>query len=67
MIRRILFLNGNPKKDIERILEGVKGSNIINFSKFVDNNVDTPQLNKLINLLKKSDKIEIIDIKNKAV
>ena len=60
-----MSLTENPKKDIERILEGVKGSNIINFSKFVDNNVDTPQLNKLINLLKKSDKIEIIDIKNR--
>ena len=58
-------LTENPQKDIERILERVKGSNIINFSKFVDNNVDTPQLNKLINLLKKSDKIEIIDIKNR--
>ena len=60
-----MSLTENPQKDIERILERVKGSNIINFSKFVDNNVDTPQLNKLINLLKKSDKIEIIDIKNR--
>ena len=53
-----MSLTENPQKDIERILERVKGSNIINFSKFVDNNVDTPQLNKLINLLMKNLKKE---------
>ena len=60
-----MSLTENPKKDILKILESVRGSNIINFSKFADNVIDTPQVNKLINLLTKSDKIEIIDIKNR--
>ena len=37
----------NMKADIKNILEKVKGSNIINFSRFVDNTIDSDQLNKL--------------------
>ena len=57
--------SGNLKGDIEKILEKVKGSNIINFSKFVDESVNTNQLNSLIGLLNNSQKLEIKDIKNR--
>ena len=36
----------NLKGDIKKILEKVKGSNIINFSKFVDDSINTSQLNR---------------------
>ena len=55
----------NLKGDIKKILEKVKGSNIINFSKFVDESVNTNQLNSLIGLLNNSQKLEIKDIKNR--
>ena len=57
--------SGNLKGDIKKILEKVKGSNIINFSKFVDESVNTNQLNSLIGLLNNSQKLEIKDIKNR--
>ena len=44
---------GNLKEDIKKIINKVEGSNIINFSKFVDNAVDSIKLNKIINLLNK--------------
>ena len=55
----------NLKGDIKKILEKVKGSNIINFSKFVDESVNTAQLNSLIGLLNNNQKLEIKDIKNR--
>ena len=56
---------GNLKGDIKKILEKVKGSNIINFSKFVDESVNTNKLNSLIGLLNNNQKLEIKDIKNR--
>ena len=56
---------GNLKKDIKKIINKVEGSNIINFSKFVDNAVDSIKLNKIINLLNKEQISEINDIKNR--
>ena len=53
------------KEDIKKILKNVKGSNIINFSKFVDNAVDSTQIHNLMNLLSKKDFLEIKDIKNR--
>ena len=53
------------KEDIKKILKNVKGSNIINFSKFVDNAVDSTQIHNLMNLLNKKDFLEIKDIKNR--
>ena len=53
------------KEDIKKILKDVKGSNIINFSKFVDNAVDSTQIYNLMNLLSKKDFLEINDIKNR--
>ena len=56
---------GNLKEDIKKIINKVEGSNIINFSKFVDNAVDSIKLNKIINLLNKEQISEINDIKNR--
>ena len=53
---------GNLKEDIKKIINKVEGSNIINFSKFVD---DSIKLNKIINLLNKEQISEINDIKNR--
>ena len=53
------------KEDIKNILEKVKGSNIINFSRFVDNTVNSGQMYNLIGLLNKNQKNEIIDINNR--
>ena len=55
----------NLKGDIKKILEKVKGSNIINFSKFVDDSINTSQLNSLIGLLNNNQKLELKDIKNR--
>ena len=55
----------NMKADIKNILEKVKGSNIINFSRFVDNTIDSGQLNKLCGLLNNNEKFEINNIKNR--
>ena len=55
----------NLKRDIKIILEKVKGSNIINFSKFVDDSINSAQLNNLIGLLNYNQKLEIRDIKNR--
>ena len=53
----------NLKGDIKKILQKVKGSNIINFQKFVDDSINTAQLNSLIGLLNKNKKLGIKDIK----
>ena len=53
------------KEDIKKIIENVKGSNIINFSRFVDNAIDSNQIYSLMNLLNKKDLEEIKDIKNR--
>ena len=55
----------NMKEDIKKVIENIKGSNIINFSKFVDNAIDSNQIDNLMNLLSKKDLLEITDIKNR--
>ena len=54
---------GNLEEDIKKIIKKVEGSNIINFSKFVDNAVDSIKLNKIINLLNKEQISEIMILK----
>lgn len=56
----------NLKEGIKKIIDKVKSSNIIHFSKFVDNTVvDSKQLNSIINLFSKKDFLETEDIKNR--
>ena len=51
------------KNTIKEVLLKVKGSNIINFSEYVDETIDTNQINKIIELLDMNDLKEINDIK----
>jgi hypothetical protein len=54
----------NLKKNIKNILEKTKGNNIIAFSNYVDEIIDSNQLNILLNLLNKEDLIEMNNLKN---
>ena len=51
------------KETIKKVLLKVKGSNIINFSEYVDETIDTNQINKMIKLLDSNDLKEINDIR----
>ena len=52
----------NIKKTIKEVLQKLKGSNIINFSEYVDETIDKNQINKMLELLDKDDLEEIKDI-----
>ena len=54
-----------PEKNIKDILKKIKGSNIINFSRYVDEVINQKELENIINLLKKEELNEINDIKNR--
>ena len=54
----------NPKEGIVNVLRKMKGSNIINFSKYIDETVNFNLLIDLMNKLSKNDKQEIENIKN---
>ena len=55
---------GNDIKDtIKEVLLKVKGSNIINFSEYVDETIDANQIDKMIKLLDSNDLKEINDIR----
>ena len=55
------------KKGIEEVLEKMKGSNILNFSKFIDESINSNDIKMLLNLLKNEDLKEIKDIKNRLL
>ena len=55
----------NIKKNIKEVLEKMEGSNIINFANFVDEVIDSNEINIILNLLKKDDLKEINDIKSR--
>ena len=54
----------DTKKNIKEVLEKSKGSNIITFSNYVDEIIDSQLINKILNLLEKKDLIEMIYLKN---
>ena len=54
-------------KNIKEVLEKVSGSNIISFSNFVEEEINTECLNQIMNFLNKDDLIEINDIKFRLV
>ena len=67
LILRILsngyIIQNNDKENIKQILNKIKGSNIINFSNFVDEEIDLNKMNKLISLLTEQELIKINDIR----
>ena len=68
-IQIIIFIlkNGDidfksPKEGIKKVLEKIKGGNILSFSKYANEVINKEKMIYLINLLKKNDKNEILDI-----
>ena len=62
------YVKDNPdnlKKNIVDVLKKMEGSNIINFSNYVEEIIDSYQLNKILNLLSYADLKEMKDIKNR--
>ena len=55
--------NNDVKQNIKDILEKVRGSNIVNFSNYVDEIFDSNQIKVLLNLLSEEELKEINDIK----
>ena len=55
----------NITKNIKDVLNKIKGSNIINFSNYVDEIIDLNQLNMILSLLGKEDLKEMYDIKDR--
>ena len=53
------------KNNIKNILEKINGSNIINFSRYVDNCVKSDEISLIMSKLQKKDFIRINDIKNR--
>ena len=55
----------NIKQNIIDVLIKMQGSNIINFSNYVDEIIDSNQLDKILSLLEKGDLKEMLEIKNR--
>ena len=53
------------KEEIKKVLNRVKGSNILNFSRFVDKSIDSTQINILLQNLNKEDFDYITDIRKR--
>ena len=61
------YIATGPKEDIKKILEKIKGSNILNFSKFVDETINSSHLKTLLQYLNKDDYEIINDIKKRLL
>ncbi len=61
------YIATGPKEDIKKILEKIKGSNILNFSKFVDKTINSSHLKTLLQFLNKDDYEKINDIKRRLL
>jgi len=61
--KAILNKPSDIKKNIIEVLKKLRGSNKINFSNFVDEVIDSKQLDKILHLLSKSDFKEMNDLK----
>ena len=53
------------KEDIKKVLKKMEGSNILNFSRYVDKTIDSSHLTLLLQILKKGDLEFINDIKRR--
>ena len=70
-ILRILK-NGNisdpiKKEEIKKVLEKLKGSNILNFSRYIDKAINSNDITMLLQFLKNDDLKEMKDIKNRLL
>ena len=55
------------KKEIKKVLKKMKGSNILNFSKYIDESINSSNINILMKFLNNEDLKEIKDIKNRLL
>ena len=55
------------KEEIKKVLEKMKGSNILNFSKYVDESINSNDIKMILQLLNDEDLKEINDIKNRLL
>ena len=55
------------KEEIKNVLEKMKGSNILNFSKYIDESINSNDIKMLLQFLNKEDLEEINDIKNRLL
>ena len=55
------------EEDIKKVLEKMKGSDILNFSKYIDQTIDLSQIKMLKQFLNQEDKNNIDDIQNRLV
>ena len=55
------------KEEIKKVLKKMKGSNILNFSKYIDESIDSSNINILMQFLNNEDLKEIKDIKNRLL
>ena len=56
-----------PKEDIRKVLEKMKGSHILNFSKYIDKIIDSNQINILLKNLNSEDLAHINDIEKRLI
>ena len=57
----------NPKEDIKKLLEKIKGSNILNFSNFIDNTINSSDIKTILQYLNKEDYEIIKNIKKRLM
>ena len=58
-----IFPNKNIKKDIKNVLEKIEGSNILNFSNYVDEVIDQNNFNLILKLLGGKELVKVNDIR----
>ncbi len=61
------FIDSIKKEEIKNVLEKMKGSNILNFSKYIDESINSNDIKMLVQFLNKEDLEEINDIKNRLL
>ena len=55
------------KEEIKKVLKKMKGSNILNFSKYIHESINSSNINILLKFLNNEDLKEIKDIKNRLL
>ena len=55
------------KEEIKSVLKKMEGSNILNFSRFIENSINDEHINTLLNCLNKEDLEKINDIKKRLI
>ena len=59
------IIDSIPEEDIKKVLEKMKGSNILNFSKYIDKIINSNEINMLLQYIDKDYLENLYDIKNR--